>query len=99
VIARAQAIHAAQPHLLRDIVGIPFRAVSLPSSVLAWNDHTMVKLAGTIYEGRAFDRLPVLGDALEDAGCTSAKILSHCRRKKMGHARGCWVADALLGKS
>ena len=56
-----------------------------------------VKLAQGIYEERAFDRLPILADALEDAGCDNADILSHCRGPGP-HARGCWVVDLLLGK-
>ena len=55
-------------------------------------------LAGAIYDERAFDRLPVLGDALEDAGCADAAILAHCRGPGE-HVRGCWVVDLLLGKS
>jgi hypothetical protein len=58
----------------------------------------VVALAETIYQGRAFDRMPVLGDALEDAGCTNADVLWHCRSDNE-HIRGCWVVDLLLGKS
>ena len=51
-----------------------------------------------MYEDRAFDRLPLLADALEDAGCADADILVHCRNGGE-HVRGCWVVDLLLGKS
>lgn len=54
-------------------------------------------LAEVIYTDRAFDRLPILADALEDAGCHDAAILEHCRGGGE-HARGCWVVDLLLGK-
>ena len=54
-------------------------------------------MAHTIYEGRVFDCLPLLADALEDAGCTEPDILSHCRGGGE-HVRGCWVVDLLLGK-
>jgi hypothetical protein len=54
-------------------------------------------LATGIYSEKAFDRLPILADALEDAGCTDAAILSHCRGEGP-HARGCWVVDLILGK-
>jgi hypothetical protein len=54
-------------------------------------------LAQAIYEDRAFDRLPVLADALEDAGCTNSDLLGHLRGPGP-HARGCWVLDLLLGK-
>ena len=65
---------------------------------LAWNDGTIRKMAQVIYGDRAFDRLPLLADALEDAGCTDADILGHCRTPGE-HVRGCWVVDLLLGKS
>jgi hypothetical protein len=84
--------------LLRCVFGNPFRpAPSLAPAVVSWNGSTVPKLAAAIYGERAFDRLPVLADALEDAGCTDAAILGHCR---MGgeHARGCWVVDLVLGK-
>jgi hypothetical protein len=57
----------------------------------------VVKLAELIYDDRVFNRLPVLADALEKAGCQSADILAHCR-SEVPHVRGCWVIDLLLGK-
>jgi hypothetical protein len=54
-------------------------------------------IAQGIYAGRAFDRLPILHDALLDAGCDDEAILSHCRCEGP-HVRGCWVIDLLLGK-
>jgi hypothetical protein len=57
----------------------------------------VLKLSRAIYDDRAFDRLPVLADALEDAGCTDRTILAHCRSGGE-HVRGCWVVDLLLGK-
>jgi hypothetical protein len=62
-----------------------------------WNDGAVVKLAESIYTERAFDRLPILADALEDAGCTDAAVLDHCRGPGP-HVRGCWVVDLVLGK-
>ena len=53
--------------------------------------------AQAIYDDRALERLPVLADALEEAGCTDAAILEHCRGPGP-HVRGCWVIDLLLGK-
>jgi hypothetical protein len=64
---------------------------------LAWDEGTSVKVAQGIYEDRAFDRLPVLADALEDAGCDDADILHHCRLPG-DHAHGCWVVDMILAK-
>jgi hypothetical protein len=81
--------------LLRDIFGNPFRPVALDP---AWRTEAVVGLASGIYADRAFDRLPVLADALEDAGCADADMLSHCRGPGP-HVRGCWVVDLLLGKS
>ena len=58
----------------------------------------MVKVAQGIYYDRAFDRLPILADALEDAGCHDAAILEHCRQPGP-HVRGCWVVDLLTGRT
>lgn len=63
--------------------------------ILAWNNTTVPRLAQAIYDGRAFDRLPILADTLEDAGCTDQDILAHCRSGGE-HVRGCWVLDLLL---
>jgi hypothetical protein len=63
-----------------------------------WLTSTVVSLAEGIYAERAFDRLPILADALQDAGCDSADVLDHCRGTGP-HARGCWVVDLVLGKS
>jgi hypothetical protein len=87
----------AQRDLLRDIFGNPFRPVAAEPSWTAWNGGVVGKLAGSTYEERAFERLPVLADALEEAGCTDADILAHCRGGGE-HVRGCWVVDLLLGK-
>ena len=57
----------------------------------------MVQIAQAIYDDRAFDRMPILADALEDAGCMDQTILNHCRQSGE-HVRGCWVVDLLLGK-
>jgi hypothetical protein len=84
----------AQCNLVRDIFGNPFHHVTHDPS---WLTPTVTSLATAIYEERAFDRLPILADALEDAGCTHAYILSHCRSGGE-HARGCWVVDLLLGR-
>jgi hypothetical protein len=74
-------------------VGRPFPAVE-PD----WRTSTVVALAAGIDADRAFDRLPVLADALEDAGCTHPDVLGHLRDPGP-HARGCWVVDLILGKS
>jgi hypothetical protein len=83
--------------LLRDVFGNPFRPVTIPPAWLLWNGGTVPKLAEAIYEQRRFSDLPILADALEEAGCDSADILTHCRQPGE-HVRGCWVIDLLLGK-
>jgi hypothetical protein len=83
--------------LVRCAFGNPFRPSRIDPSWPAWNGGTVVQLAQVIYDERAFDRLPILADALEDAGCHDAGILAHCRGPG-SHVRGCWVVDALLGK-
>jgi hypothetical protein len=84
---------AAVAALIRDVFGNPFR----PARVDFVSGATVANLAESIYTDRFFDRLPILADALEDAGCTNADMLEHCRGPGL-HARGCWVVDLLLGK-
>jgi hypothetical protein len=84
----------AQTQILRDIFGNPFRPVAFDP---AWRSSTAVALATGIYADRAFDRLPILADALQDAGCEDADVLGHCRGPGP-HVRGCWVVDLVLGK-
>jgi hypothetical protein len=64
----------------------------------AWLTSTVVSLAQGIYDDRAFDRLPILADALQDAGCEDPDVLGHCRSDGP-HVRGCWVVDLVLGKA
>jgi hypothetical protein len=82
----------AYERLFRDLA--PTRPVTTDPS---WLTSTVVALAVGIYADRAFDRLPILADALEDAGCTDDALLAHCRQPG-GHVRGCWAVDLLLGK-
>jgi hypothetical protein len=89
-----RAEFARQVTLLRDIFGNPFRPITIEA---AWQTANVVALAQAIYDERAFDRMPILGDALEDAGCTNANMLMHCRQPGE-HVRGCWVVDLVLGK-
>ena len=87
-----QAIHAIW---LRDIFGNPFRPVAFSPE---WRTSTAVALAGQMYESRDFGAMPILADALQDAGCDSEDMLSHCRDENATHVRGCWVVDLVLGK-
>jgi hypothetical protein len=85
--------------LLRDILGRrPHQPISIDTSWLSWHDGLLVSMAWKMYDSRNFSDMPVLADALEEAGCRDADILGHCR---LGgeHVRGCWVIDLLLGKS
>jgi hypothetical protein len=82
--------------LLRDVVGpLPFRTVELDPACLTGN---VLAIARHIYGDRAFHDLPILADAIEDAGCTDADLLAHCRSAGP-HVRGCWAVDLLLGKT
>ena len=91
----AEALHLS---LFRDIFGNPFHPVAIDAAWLTWNNATVPAIARHIYDDRAFHELPLLADALEDAGCTDADLLAHCRG--LGpHVRGCWVVDLLLGKT
>ncbi len=84
-----------QPTLLREVFGNPFRPITLDPS---WLTSKAVTLATCIYEEKAFDRMPILADALQDAGCDNEDILNHCRQPGE-HVRGCFVVDLVLGKS
>jgi hypothetical protein len=81
--------------LVRCLFGNPFRPVAIDR---AWLTSTVTSLAAQIYESRDFGAMPVLADALQDAGCENPDILDHCRNPGP-HARGCWVVDLILGKS
>jgi hypothetical protein len=85
---------AAQSRLLRDIFGNPFRPVTFSP---AWRTDTALSLARQMYDSREFSAMPILADALQDAGCDSEDILNHCRGDGP-HVRGCWVVDLVLGK-
>ena len=84
---------AEQAHLVRCIFGSPFRPVS-------WNRRhltgTVLSLARGAYDERAFERLPILADALEEAGCIDPSVLGHFR-SPAPHVRGCWALDLCLG--
>jgi hypothetical protein len=84
-----------QAVILRDIFGNPFRPVALDPS---WLTSTVVALAEGIYAERTFDRLPILADALQDAGCENPDVLDHCRGPGP-HVRGCFVVDLLTGRN
>ena len=85
---RLQATH------FRDVFGNPFRPVAFSPD---WRTTTATAIASQMYDSREFGAMPVLADALQDAGCENADILDHCRGPGP-HVRGCWVVDLVLGK-
>jgi hypothetical protein len=92
---RRQTGRIGQCHLIRDIFGPSvFRPVIFSPE---WRTDTVVTLARQMYDPREFSAMPILADALQDAGCDNDDILNHCRSDGP-HARGCWVVDLVLGK-
>ncbi|HLW64937.1 MAG TPA: hypothetical protein VKS79_06410 [Gemmataceae bacterium] len=89
----------AQMELLRDIFGpLLFRWIPFADEWHEWKCGCLQKLARTIYEDEHFELLPILADALQEAGCTDADVLAHCQSKTR-HVRGCWVVDWVLGRN
>jgi hypothetical protein len=86
-----------QASLLRELLGNPFRPISIDPAYLSWHDGLIPTMAQRMYDRRDFSDMPVLADALEESGCQNQDILGHCRSGGE-HVRGCWVVDALLGK-
>lgn len=87
--------------LLREVVGNPFTP---PRFDPAWRTSTALDVARVIFDDRAFDRMPILADALLDADCDEEAMLRHCRGTELGvkeqpqHVRGCWVVELILGR-
>ncbi len=79
---------------LRDIFGNPFHPVTFLSE---WRTSTVLALAQQMYDSRDFSAMPILADALQDAGCADEALLAHCREPG-AHVRGCWVVDLVLGR-
>jgi hypothetical protein len=94
-IAAVNHLGCVLPDIIHCIFGNPFRPVAFDP---AWRTETVVALATAIYAERAFDRMPILADALQEVGCDNDDILTHCRGDSP-HARGCWVVDLVLSKS
>jgi hypothetical protein len=90
--------HPVQAALLRDIIGNPFRPAALDSAWLTWHGGLVVSMAQRMHDTRDFSDMPVLADALEEAGCQDQDILGHCRSGRE-HVKGCWLIDLLLGQS
>jgi hypothetical protein len=90
--------NAAQAALLREMVGNPYRPVVLHPLWLHWSDQLIPNLARVLLDERRFDDLPILADALEDAGCDDRSLLDHLR-SGCPHYPGCWALDLILGQS
>lgn len=95
--ASGYTVREANHALLLELMGPPFQDAAIDPAIMAWNGGAVMVVAQAIYNERAFDRMPVLADMLEEAGCTDVAILEHCRTSE-AHVRGCWVLDALLAK-
>lgn len=86
---------ATHANLVREVFEYPLRPVAFSPQ---WRTSTAVALAAQVYAARDFSVMPVLADALQDAGCESKPVLEHCRAAGHEHVRGCWVLDRVLGK-
>jgi hypothetical protein len=78
---------------LREVFGNPYQPLTIDPT---WNTPTVQILARQMYDARNFEAMPVLADALQEAGCPHERLLAHCRDPRITHVRGCWVLDALL---
>jgi hypothetical protein len=78
-----------------DLDGSPLGVVTFQSTWLAWNDGTVAKLAEGIRRFRAYYEMPLLADALEEAGCEDPRILLHLRTNRTDHTSRCWVLRGL----
>jgi hypothetical protein len=95
--AQVAAERRAQCALIRDVFTDPSHSPALDPAWLCWNEGTVLRLAQGIYAERRWDELPVLGDALEDAGCRDEPLLAHCRGPGP-HVLGCWALDLVLAR-
>lgn len=91
---KTRDVGARHCDLIRDVFGNPFRPVTIDPR---WCSSTVLDLARTIYDDRGWERMPILADALMDAGCDSEDLIKHCQGTGP-HVRGCFVVDLLLGK-
>ena len=83
-------------NLLRDVIPNPFNEPKVKPEWMSWNSETIRRLAETIYAEHRFADMPILADALEEAGCDERPLLEHCRNPGP-HIRGCWAVDLLRG--
>jgi hypothetical protein len=86
-----------QASLLRDLWRVGGRTVVVNPAWRAANEGAALHLARGMYEERNFNRMMILADALEEAGCDEEELLRHLRESAV-HARGCWALDLILSK-
>ena len=89
----ADGLPATCRQRLLDVVGNSFARIEFSP---AWRTSTAVALASRIYESQDYSTMPILADALQDAGCDREEVLSHCRDAGAVHIRGCWAVDCVL---
>lgn len=97
-IEEYQAFADDQKHIFSNDLGPASPQPDIDPHWLAWNNGIVLRLARSMHDDKAFDRMAILADALEEAGCHNEDILNHCRRDRV-HLRGCWVLASLLEKS
>ena len=90
----AEELLIEQADTIRELFGNPFRPVVLNPR---WLTSTVIGIAESIDRHAQYHNMPILADALEEAGCDNSDILTHCRADQP-HARGCWVLDLLTGR-
>jgi hypothetical protein len=82
----------SQVAILRDVLGpAPFRQVSIHPD---WLTPKVRSLASAMHDTGNFEDMPLLAEALEEAGCRDGEMLGHCRVG--GHVRGCWLVDLIM---
>jgi hypothetical protein len=77
-------VNAAREDLIASLAADP--------AWLTWNHGTVRHLARRIRATGETVLLPVLADALEDAGCADPAVLDHCRQPLQGAS---WVVELL----
>jgi anti-anti-sigma factor len=82
-------------HVVSEFFGPLVRPVAFDP---AWRTDTVVAVARQMYDAGEFGAMPILADALQDAGCEDEHVLMHCRDANQVHVRGCWVCALVLGK-
>ncbi len=90
-----QGLKEQQAELVREFFGNPYQPVAFDQT---WRTPTVTALAQQMHDSQEFSPMPILADALQDAGCEDTSVLEHCRDELALHTRGCWVLDLILGR-